>query len=366
MNKERFLKLDGLRGLFALSVSLYHYPSQFVPDFFFNFFFVRSSWLFVDFFFVLSGFVIALNYNQIQSFDALVVFCKKRFIRIYPLLFYSVIIFLISYIILFYFLPNYVNYFNSNNATIQTFESLLLLNSTPILGTGTGINGPSWSISSEFLCYFLFGIFSLVFFKKNILYKTYFYLLTLLVSVLSLLIIGDNGIHYTSDLGFLRGFYGFFIGALLHMFYSKNKISVTNSFIEPISMGLIIGALYITHYFIFFSFLVPPIFGVVIYLLLNSNGPISRFFEKKVFVFLGDISYSVYLNHSIVITIITKLFFDFFMIPNTLLFQIIIFIFCILFLILYSVFTRRYIELNIGKRLGTLFKLKKINNYKNQ
>ena len=166
MNKERFLKLDGLRGLFALSVSLYHYPSQFVPDFFFNFFFVRSSWLFVDFFFVLSGFVIALNYNQIQSFDALVVFCKKRFIRIYPLLFYSVIIFLISYIILFYFLPNYVNYFNSNNATIQTFESLLLLNSTPILGTGTGINGPSWSISSEFLCYFYLGFFRWFFSKK--------------------------------------------------------------------------------------------------------------------------------------------------------------------------------------------------------
>ena len=60
----RITKLDGLRGIFSIMVVIYHYPQEFIPHFIHNFFIVAKSHLFVDFFFVLSGFVIAYNYNN--------------------------------------------------------------------------------------------------------------------------------------------------------------------------------------------------------------------------------------------------------------------------------------------------------------
>ncbi len=57
----RFLVLDSWRGIAACLVALFHLDAYShlyaVP-------FLRNSWLFVDFFFVLSGFVIAANYQQ--------------------------------------------------------------------------------------------------------------------------------------------------------------------------------------------------------------------------------------------------------------------------------------------------------------
>ena len=63
----RIHKLDGLRGFCSLMVVFYHYPQPFLPDFIFSNFFIRESWSFVDFFFVLSGFVISYNYSTLSN-----------------------------------------------------------------------------------------------------------------------------------------------------------------------------------------------------------------------------------------------------------------------------------------------------------
>jgi len=47
--------------------------------------FFYNAYLFVDFFFVLSGFVIAYTYQNIDSWPAFGKFYKKRFFRLYPL-----------------------------------------------------------------------------------------------------------------------------------------------------------------------------------------------------------------------------------------------------------------------------------------
>jgi peptidoglycan/LPS O-acetylase OafA/YrhL len=58
--KARFVALDSWRGFCALLVALYHVP---VTAFVFLNPLVRGSFLFVDFFFVLSGFVISFTYE---------------------------------------------------------------------------------------------------------------------------------------------------------------------------------------------------------------------------------------------------------------------------------------------------------------
>ena len=84
----RIHKLDGLRGFCSLMVVFYHYPQSFLPDFIFRNFFIRESWSFVDFFFVLSGFVISYNYSTLSNPNDFWLYIKKRIIRLYPLLFF--------------------------------------------------------------------------------------------------------------------------------------------------------------------------------------------------------------------------------------------------------------------------------------
>src|SRR5438552_16908910 len=80
---NRFLVLDSWRGIAACLVALFHLDAYChlygVP-------FLRNSWLLVDFFFVLSCFVIAANYQQ-RLCDGFGVgrFLFLRLGRLYPL-----------------------------------------------------------------------------------------------------------------------------------------------------------------------------------------------------------------------------------------------------------------------------------------
>lgn len=82
-SNRRYLVLDGLRGIAAVLVVLYHVE---VPNHFTHNSFTRHGYLAVDLFLILSGFVISAAYSR-QIFDAksAVEFYWLRFFRIYPL-----------------------------------------------------------------------------------------------------------------------------------------------------------------------------------------------------------------------------------------------------------------------------------------
>jgi len=78
--KKRFLGLDGLRGVCALSVVFFH-----CNDFFHKGAFFQHGFLAVDVFFILSGFVIALTYeNKLVSGGSAVHFLVNRARRLFP------------------------------------------------------------------------------------------------------------------------------------------------------------------------------------------------------------------------------------------------------------------------------------------
>jgi peptidoglycan/LPS O-acetylase OafA/YrhL len=80
----RFAALDALRGLAAFSVVLMHVTDPF------NLGLVGHGYLAVDFFFVLSGLVVAHAYEQRLRQGDLVGFVRARLIRLYPLIFVGV------------------------------------------------------------------------------------------------------------------------------------------------------------------------------------------------------------------------------------------------------------------------------------
>src|SRR3978361_1715459 len=92
--KERFVVLDIFRGIFSSFVVFFH-MSGFSTAFVINNNFVYNSDMFVDFFFVLSGFVIAYSYEHLTGLRNVFTFLKKRFRRIYPLHLFMLLIFLL-------------------------------------------------------------------------------------------------------------------------------------------------------------------------------------------------------------------------------------------------------------------------------
>jgi Predicted acyltransferases len=78
---DKYSTLDGLRGVAAMLVVMYHFPGFFRPVY------VENSYLMVDLFFVMSGFVIASAYEEKLSCGDIspLRFMRLRLIRLYPL-----------------------------------------------------------------------------------------------------------------------------------------------------------------------------------------------------------------------------------------------------------------------------------------
>lgn len=355
----RISKLDGLRGLFSLMIVLFHYREAFLPDFLRHIFFIRVSYTFVDFFFVLSGYVIAYNYNSIKSFPEFTLYIKKRFTRLFPLLLLTTSIALIFDLIGNFGFPQLVQNVDSVSVLFKRYvDTLLFTNSTPILGKTSGINGVSWSISSEMVSYIVFGIVSLLAIgkRKNI---------ALAIIILACAIFTVyHGKHFnTGDYGFVRGLISFNIGYFVWLL-SLKKVKVPNFFEIGIPIFLL-AIFYILHHSLngfeeqmFGLGVIPLFFGISIWILIQTNGIISKILSSKPLIFLGDISYSVYLNHAIIVLVIPKIVFGILKFPQNMYSEIGLLLLTIAFILVYSYFTFKVVELKGGSFLKRMLNVK--------
>ena len=151
---ERFLLLDGLRGLAAFAVILDHTPANVLGDL------VPGRYLAVDFFFVLSGFVLANAYGKrLEGGWSVFAFMRARVIRLYPLYFAGMIIGL-SLV-----LAGVMRGWETTpigQIGVFVLFGLLFLPAPPIYDFGGGhlypFNGPSWSLFFELVVNFIYGL----------------------------------------------------------------------------------------------------------------------------------------------------------------------------------------------------------------
>ena len=344
----RIKKLDGLRGLFCMMVVLYHYDQKYLPSFVYNNFLIRESDLIVDFFFILSGFVISYKYNAIETFNSFYTFIKKRFIRLYPLLLYTTFLFFIFELVARLFFKQYINSPITLLHLFQnTLDTLCMTNSTPILSSEWGINRPSWSISAEFISYLFFGIISIVAARKR---KDWMMLLIFLLSIFASIYFDSLGLRTNANIGFIRCLISFSVGYFIFKLSSVDyKI---NNWMEPLLVFTIMILLYLNHYFfklysfsLYFEVLILPIvFGYTIFSLLKTDGFISRLLEGNFFQFLGKISFSIYLNHAIVLLFLPKFIFAVTKMTKSNFNELAVWITTIFVVIIYSTITQKYIE----------------------
>src|SRR5215475_6172665 len=83
IERKHFEVLDGLRGVAAFAVVVFHFMEYIAPDYGHSF--IGHGFLAVDFFFCLSGFVIAYAYDGRVSSLGLGEFFRSRLIRLHPL-----------------------------------------------------------------------------------------------------------------------------------------------------------------------------------------------------------------------------------------------------------------------------------------
>ncbi len=95
-SKPHFEILDGLRGLAAIVVVIFHFMEIAIADYNDNF--IAHGYLAVDFFFCLSGFVITYAYDSRIAGMGLFTFIKVRLIRLQPLVIIGSVLGLITFV----------------------------------------------------------------------------------------------------------------------------------------------------------------------------------------------------------------------------------------------------------------------------
>ena len=309
--KNEIVSLTSLRGVAAMGVVLLHLRPQLVSVFDVNIYtnFIAKSYLWVDFFFILSGFIMCHVYGslfeeRLTSKNYFKFICL-RLIRIYPLHLATLAVF-IGFELLQLILTNMrflggVTVFENQTSIFSLIANILLIHSWDIVDV-PGWNAPSWSISAEFFVYLLFPFLLFTFIKLK---KIGFFLMGLAgFGLLIGLQISKGDLFSTVQQGLIRALGGFLIGMVV--FYLNGIVGKINEQLINVAQAIaVIGIVWFMHIG-GPDIAVIPFIALLILFSSNDKGWVGSFCRVRPMYFLGVISYSLYMTHSIIILIFNK------------------------------------------------------------
>ncbi|URW74457.1 acyltransferase [Sphingomonas donggukensis] len=297
--------LETCRGICALMVAVMHIPWDWsfrsAP-------LVRHSWLFVDFFFVLSGFVIANAFiERMRDRAAVATFARRRFFRLYPL---HIVTTLATLALI------GVRYVMEPASTIETMKinadwwwlaasNVFLVHAWGVSGDAV-LNTASWSISTEVAAYIAFGLIcSLVATPGR---RVLAHLALGIASAAVLLLFRhDVGLGGDVTLRVFRCTYSFALGVGIWWLVRKREIGgkgEVSSAVQVMASAVVIAMVIVVGGYGVSTMLIPFAFAAAI--LALAGGPdsfVSRCLSIGPLLWLGTLSYSVYLTHALVQTV---------------------------------------------------------------
>ena len=296
--------LTGIRGLAAFWVAFHHLREYRVHGLLgmpILSELSQAGWLAVDLFFVLSGFIMMhVHGEEFRSFNARRArqFIWLRFIRIYPA--HMVVLLLhVPLLFLAVTLGMKLNYdaFSTRSFVLSTF----MLNGWGIPGSD-GWNVPSWSVSSEWFAYLAFPVITLFVWRAH---RRCFAGAAMLSIVITVTLIGGSYSNWSQFMlppwgTLLRVTSEFTLGCLAYHFYRQ---PIGSRFAEAIAQLAFVGVLVVS------IVSAPAIYDVIIIVffvllvigLSQADGPFSRLLRARPALYLGRISYSIYIVHSLVL-----------------------------------------------------------------
>jgi peptidoglycan/LPS O-acetylase OafA/YrhL len=299
----RYRELDALRGFAALGIVFWHYRAHFLatplPQLFEPFY--RAGFYCVDFFFVLSGVVLARAYLTEPRRHDLAGNLVRRLARIYPLHLATLIAVALLHWILVGVMHQSPPSVMQHNDLYHLFLNLTLSNYIG-LQRGMSFNAPSWSISTEVYANLIF--FLLIRVRRIRLDAVFLGLVV--ISVLLIAGLGNgrldrSGTVLRVQVDLIRTILGFFTGVLLYVWVIAGRDSARGFFADGLFVLtlvlLIFGALggfgsvpYAQLAAVFLGF------PLLIVTAIRSRVT-GRLLRLTPFTALGDISYSLYLIH---------------------------------------------------------------------
>lgn len=307
-SKQHFNILDGLRGVAAVMVVLFH-----ILEFFsggdHSKQLINHGYLAVDFFFLLSGFVMAHAYDDRWDRMTLWDFFKRRIIRLHPMIIVGMTI---GAILFFYgespMFPKIADTSVTQMLIVMVigFTLLPLPLSMDIRGWNEmhPLNGPAWSLFFEYIANILHGL---------ILRKLPKVIMGVLVFLAAVALIHMAVTSPTGDIiggwsiepaqlriGFTRLLYPYMAGMLLRRVVTPGQSKYAFVFsslflIVVLSIPRVGGHDQLWMNGLYDSLSVVLLFPLIV--LIGASGQIKNKFVDKVCVFLGDISYPIYIIH---------------------------------------------------------------------
>ena len=299
----KYSSLESLRGVAAIMVALFHsgfvYGDKYPV--------IAQGPIFVDFFFVLSGFVMAFAYqDKIVNNLGFKSFFLLRVGRVYPLHLFMLLVW-VPYIGAKWYAYHNMGLGPSDPAgdnNLVTFGSNLLLLHSLGLHDDQNWNTVSWSISVEFYTYLIF--FVVVSLLRNS-YRPVYALIIAVLSYGALYLLADNSLLLTFDYGILRCVGGFFLGMYvfeLHKRQSFNANALVWSAVEITLIILTALAIWKTDGSKTMQLTAFVAFAAMVYVFAaQREGIISKVLNTTFLRFLGKLSYSIYMVHMIVFTV---------------------------------------------------------------
>lgn len=305
--KPHYPILDGLRGVAAVTVVAFHICEAHHTTPYNQM--INHGYLAVDFFFLLSGYVIGYAYDDRWRKLTIGGFFKRRLIRLQPMVVMGMIIGAA-----FFYFQDSPMWPGIHLVPVWKMLLVMLIGFTLIPVTPSmdirgwqemhPLDGPGWSLFFEYIANILYGLFVRKFSKT---------LLSILVIIAGAALIeyavnsksGDVIGGWSIDplqlrIGFTRMMYPFFAGLLLCR--TAKLIKVKNAFAWCSILLLVFLAMprpgddqHLWMNGLYESLTIILVFPAVVY--LGASGEVTGKFASRVCKFFGDISYPIYITH---------------------------------------------------------------------
>lgn len=300
---SRFRALDSWRGICALLVATYHIEIQ--GSFYWQPL-IRHAWPFVDFFFVLSGFVIAHAYgDKLDTGRRVKNFIVRRIGRLWPLhvaILLALVALEVARLYSVRVLPvvNAHVPFTGEHSLFAIATNLLLVQALGFHNSETW-NGPAWSISVEFATYLVFAGLCFIFRKPSSRVALSFAIA--MGGAIALSSLSPLGMRDTFEFPIFRCLYGFFLGVLTYHAWGATTPR-SGTFAEISVLAAVIAFITYAANDLILSYLAPPLFAMAVFVFSHQQGVVSRLLMSRVPQALGRWSYSIYMVHMLVLALL--------------------------------------------------------------
>jgi peptidoglycan/LPS O-acetylase OafA/YrhL len=282
----------------AVAIALFHVPfatsiSE-IPVFY-------HSPLLVDFFFVLSGFV--LTHAHLHKNDTLLSFFVKRVGRLWPLHIVTLSAFVLLEIVKLYLdrhgVPSDQAPFTNEHSVYSLVTNIFLVQAMG-LNRDSSWNVPAWTISTELWVSMLLCCFMLISRQRLGLMA----LATVFSSGVILFLVSPDPSNEIAMWAFFRTSYCFFAGVAVYVLCARLSAAQGGIWESPVLLLALTFMWFYNHGLE--GLLTAPVFVLFVQVFAAEGGFISRLLKSPPIKWLGERSYSIYIVHSLILLLMWR------------------------------------------------------------